>query len=117
MTAAHKKIILNLHNQYRNKIASGRLPGYAPAARMPVLRWNEDLAYVAGVHSRSCTIENDICRNTRVFKNSGQNIGYITDEEPEHNTTAVIKRVIDEWFAEHQNGNQDDIKDFTSDSL
>lgn len=48
LSALQKRLILDLHNIHRNKIAAGKLPGYAPASRMPVLRWNEDLAYVAG---------------------------------------------------------------------
>jgi hypothetical protein len=46
--AKEKKIILDLHNHHRERVAAGKLPGYAPAVRMPVLRWNDDLAYIAG---------------------------------------------------------------------
>ena len=48
LTPTMKKLILDLHNRHRNKLSGGKLPGYAPAARMPQLRWNDDLAYVAG---------------------------------------------------------------------
>lgn len=115
ITAVHKKLILDLHNQNRNKISSGRLPGYDSASRMPALRWNDDLAYVAGIHARSCTAENDDCRNTQLFKNVGQNIAYDIDSDPEHNVTTVIKRVIDSWYSENQNGNHESIEEFTSD--
>lgn len=117
MTSAHKKLILDLHNQFRNKIASGRLPGYAPAARMPATRWNEDLAYVAGLHARSCTTENDGCRNTRLFKNVGQNIGYEMVGEPIHNATAVIKRIIDAWHNEYKLGNQNNVRSLSSETV
>lgn len=50
LSALQKRLILDLHNTHRNKIAAGKLPGYAPASRMPVLRWNEDLSYVAGTN-------------------------------------------------------------------
>lgn len=46
--AKDKKVILDLHNHHRDRTAAGRLPGYAPAARMPMLKWNEDLAFNAG---------------------------------------------------------------------
>lgn len=84
---------------------------------MNALRWNEDLAYVASLHARSCTSENDSCRNTRIFRNVGQNIGYDTSAEPLHNTTAVIKRVVEAWHAEHKSGNQNDMKKLTAETL
>lgn len=31
------KLILDLHNHYRNLVASGMLSGYAPAVRMPII--------------------------------------------------------------------------------
>lgn len=105
------------HNIHRNKIAGGFLPGYAPASRMPALRWNEDLAYVAGLHSRSCTSENDNCRNTRIFRNVGQNIGYDTSAESLANSTAVIIRIIEAWHAEYKLGNQNHVKNLTPDTL
>jgi len=117
MTPSHKKLILDAHNHFRNKIASGKLPGFAPAARMPALRWNEDLAYIAGIHARSCTEDNDDCRNTRLFRNVGQNIGYDYNGEPAHNITAVIKRILDAWYGEHKLGNQNHIKLLTEETL
>lgn len=48
MTPTIRKLIMDLHNRHRNKLSGGKLPGYAPAARMPQLHWNDDLAYVAG---------------------------------------------------------------------
>lgn len=92
-----KRLILDLHNSHRNRIAAGKLPGYAPASRMPTLRWNEDLSYVAGLHARSCTTENDDCRNTQNFRNVGQNIGLDMIGEPVHNVTAVIKHIVEAW--------------------
>jgi Cysteine-rich secretory protein family len=117
MSAMHKKLILDLHNQFRSKIATGKVPGYAPAARMPALRWNEDLAYVAGLHARSCSTENDSCRNTRIFKNVGQNIGYDTITEPHNNVTAVIKRIFTAWHAEFKLGNQNNMKMLSPETL
>lgn len=98
LTPHQKRLILDLHNSHRNRIGAGRLPGYAPAARMPVLRWNEDLSYVAGLHARSCTTENDDCRNTKSFRNVGQNIGLDMIGEPVHNVTAVIKHIVEAWW-------------------
>lgn len=116
LTPHQKRLILDLHNSHRNRLASGRLPGYAPAARMPVLRWNEDLSYVAGLHARSCTTENDDCRNTKSFRNVGQNIGLDMVGEPIHNATAVIKHIIEAWFNEYKHGNQNSMKDLSEET-
>lgn len=117
MTGHLKKIIIDFHNQFRNKCALGKLPGYAPAARMATMRWNDDLEYVAALHSRSCTAENDNCRNTRIFKNVGQNIGYEMTGEPVNNASAVIKHIIDAWNNEYKLGNQNNVKYLTPETL
>ena len=117
MTPMHKKLILDLHNQFRDRIAHGKIPGYAPAARMPALRWNDDLAYVAGLHARSCSPENDDCRNTRVFKNVGQNIGYDMIGELQNNVTAVLKRIFNAWHNEYKLGNQNNLKMLSAETM
>lgn len=37
MTPDLQNFILMLHNQLRNKLATGKVPGYLPAAKMPIL--------------------------------------------------------------------------------
>lgn len=117
MTVLHKKLIIELHNSHRNKLAQGRLPGYAPAARMPAMRWNEDLAYIASLHSRSCSEENDGCRNTRLFRNVGQNIGVDMVGTPIHNETGVMRNIIEAWHSEYKFGNQNNIKQLTTETM
>jgi len=65
---------------------------------------------LSGVHARSCTTDNDDCRNTRLFRNVGQNIGYDYYGEKSHNVTAVIKRILDDWYNEHKRGNRADLR-------
>lgn len=117
MTAGFKRLILDLHNQHRNRVSAGKLPGYAPAARMPVMRWNDDLAHFAGLHARTCSSDNDRCRNTRVFRNVGQNIGYDMLGERVKNVTAVIKRIVEAWNNEYKLGNQNNMKWLTSETV
>lgn len=81
------------------------------------MRWNEDLAYVAGLHARSCTTESDSCRNTLAFRNVGQNIGYDMLGEPVHNVSAIIKRICDAWMHEYKLGNQNNVKAVTEETL
>lgn len=53
----HKRLILHLHNVYRNQIASGQTPGFSQASRMGVLQWDDELAYLAELNAMSCEIE------------------------------------------------------------
>lgn len=53
----HKRLILYMHNLYRNEIALGKTPGYSQAARMGALQWDDELAYLAQLNAMSCEIE------------------------------------------------------------
>jgi hypothetical protein len=53
----HKSLILYMHNLHRNTVALGQTPGYAPASRMGVLQWDNELAYLAELNAMSCEIE------------------------------------------------------------
>lgn len=37
LTNKHKRVIVDWHNVFRNKIATGQIKGYEPAVRMPML--------------------------------------------------------------------------------
>lgn len=85
MTSYQQKYILMLHNQWRNKIALGNIPGYKSAERMPVMvcfhfdpvniqiksislifsqEWSKELSYLAELNARSCEYGHDDCRAT-----------------------------------------------------
>lgn len=117
LNAKEKKFILELHNQYRNKVALGKFDGYPTAERMPTVRWNDGLAYVASLQVRSCSIDSDQCRNTNSFRNSGQNIGFEILEDKVHNVTGHIKVIMEGWMAESEFGNEDSIKMINEDDL
>ncbi|XP_037565072.1 cysteine-rich venom protein [Dermacentor silvarum] len=53
-TALSNVIILWVHNHYRSHIALGQLANFPPAANMFQLRWDDDLAAVAGARGRDC---------------------------------------------------------------
>lgn len=67
--------IVHLHNRYRSDLAQGKLSGFKTAERMPTLKWNTELANLAAMHVKLCTINHDQCHNTDDFVFSGQNIG------------------------------------------
>ncbi|XP_055843801.1 antigen 5 like allergen Cul n 1-like [Episyrphus balteatus] len=99
-----KQIILNKHNEYRNKLALGGVPHFPSATRMATMRWNDELEFMASLNVKSCTGTHDTCRNTRNFKHSGQNIARRTtfnDTIPLETLEYNIYHGIDRWFREH----------------
>lgn len=84
---------------------------------MPSIRWNEDLAYTASLHARTCSTERDECRNSKRFKEVGQNVGHDINGEHQKNVIAVIKNIVESWFLENKNGDQADIKKLPEDKL
>jgi hypothetical protein len=95
-------LVLDTHNDYRNRIASGQVAGYPKAARMLTLNWEDTLAYFSEANTRQCVMKHDTCRRTSNYTYVGQNIckTYSVDlKDPEY----VIKNCIDLWFLENQN--------------
>ncbi|EEC12164.1 antigen 5/SCP domain-containing protein, putative, partial [Ixodes scapularis] len=74
---AERELILDIHNQYRNRLASGdeMAHGLPAAADMMQLEWNEELATIAQKHASRCAIKTDCsdCRRVESFS-VGQNI-------------------------------------------
>ncbi|CAN7984016.1 unnamed protein product, partial [Ixodes hexagonus] len=72
-----REVILNVHNQYRNRLASGgeMTRGLPAAADMMQLEWNEELATIAQKHASGCATKADCsdCRRVESFS-VGQNI-------------------------------------------
>lgn len=86
------QFILRSHNEKRNQIASGHLPNYQSAAKMPVMvsnqvivefetrpkyliyielfqsgqYWDPELAYLAELNARTCVFHHDQCHKTGV---------------------------------------------------
>ena len=70
LTAAHKALILDTHNTWRSKIASGKQPRFSTARRMAQMVWNNDLAFLAQLNTRTCQFAHDSCINTRKKRQS-----------------------------------------------
>ncbi|KAL1377244.1 hypothetical protein pipiens_016397 [Culex pipiens pipiens] len=75
MTDVMRAQILDQHNRMRSLLASGQLPGYSPAVKMPTLQWDLELQYLAEANARSCEYGHDKCRNTNW---SNPQIGHFT---------------------------------------
>lgn len=67
MTPELKQALLDKHNTLRNNIASGNLPNYKAAAKMPCLTWSDRLAERAMLNVRQCKMRHDSCRSTSKF--------------------------------------------------
>ena len=68
VTAADQKLIVDLHNQMRRRVAQGLerrgSPGpQPPAADMRQLRWDDQLALMAQTHANQCVFRHDIHRD------------------------------------------------------
>lgn len=101
MTTDLKAQILDQHNRQRAQLASGQLPGYAPAASMPTLHWDLELQYLAEANARSCEYGHDKCRNTYWSKYVGQNIAILRHFGLKISKPESIKYFIDAWFNEY----------------
>ncbi|XP_072399252.1 scoloptoxin SSD552-like [Diabrotica undecimpunctata] len=71
-----RKWILEVHNSYRNDIASGKdtRNGATSAANMQVINYDFDLEYTASCTANTCTGEADDCGRTLNFWQNGQSI-------------------------------------------
>ena len=63
-----RTLILDTHNTLRSRIASGQQPRFSTARRMAQMVWNDDLAFLAQLNTRTCQFEHDVCRNTRKIR-------------------------------------------------
>lgn len=76
-TADKRKMILHLHNQYRNAMAGGEKNGWPAAADMKQMTWDNTLEAVALRWAQQCQAGHDDCRRTPEFKIVGQNYGML----------------------------------------
>jgi len=106
MSERRRKLILDMHNLARSRIASGNLPGYKPASHMPILKWDNELEYLATLHVKRCQFAHDQCRNTERYSFSGQNIGIFWIDREFKSHSKRMKWFILNWFREYRDANQ-----------
>ncbi|GAB0095841.1 venom allergen 5-like [Sergentomyia squamirostris] len=93
-----QKMIIERHNMYRRRVASGQEPKLSSASKMKQMSWNNDLAYVANAHAKHANFQNDKCRKFTKFPQSGQSLGITWSSQPFTNFTAALQGLIDEWY-------------------
>lgn len=97
-----KNYILSLHNSARSRTALGKLPGFPPARKMPLLRWSNELANLAELNVKTCKYGHDSCRNTDKYRFAGQNIFRMSSSPDFHPVKSTIKRSVNLWFNEYK---------------
>ncbi|EDW00452.1 antigen 5 like allergen Cul n 1 [Drosophila grimshawi] len=110
---AHRGLILQLHNQRRNQIAGGGLSGFPSAVQMGTMSWDPILARLAAYNVQQCRMAHDQCRNTNVYRFSGQNLSVLFTRR-NINTAQYLRQRIADWFDEYRDATRADIERFRS---
>lgn len=74
--AEFRQAMLDIHNELRNKVASGeeKRNGISSAANMRALSYDLRLEYTAQCQVNGCNMNHDICSRTQQFRSTGQNL-------------------------------------------
>ncbi|XP_054083696.1 antigen 5 like allergen Cul n 1-like [Zeugodacus cucurbitae] len=107
LTGSIKRLYLDRHNEYRNKLAGGdqEFEGggkFPKATRMREMIWDDELAYLAGIHAKRCHLKRADCHATARFPSSGQNhfVKYFY-EKPKKVIDKLLQS-LDSWWQESQ---------------
>lgn len=90
--------ILHRHNKIRDTVASGQLaPKFPEAWAMNLLKWDNELAYLASLNAKTCHFEVDFCFDKYNFEHFGQNIAIWDTSYGPVNYTLMIDEMIQHW--------------------
>ncbi|XP_055607821.1 antigen 5 like allergen Cul n 1-like [Uranotaenia lowii] len=81
---------------------------------MRTMRWDDELAYLAGSNARRCEMQHDQCRNTENFPYAGQNLAIYSTNARSFNVTAQIVSMINAWYKESLNVNIKDLESLSA---
>ncbi|XP_017773006.1 PREDICTED: venom allergen 3-like [Nicrophorus vespilloides] len=101
-----RQYALDLHNQWRNKVASGeekRSGGQPPAKKMMTLKYSKELEFIAQCWANACNgdpLNHDICRSTKNYEHVGQNLGFINSTHDNINVKESLHDLIEYWYDE-----------------
>jgi len=102
LTDDAKQTVLDLHNQYRSRVANGEEPGQPPAANMRMLVWNDELEKIAQRWADQCIFAHDKIRNKLNSDYVGQNnfISYSGSQESADVVQSKVTEAVDSWYNE-----------------
>nr|ABA12137.1 29 kDa salivary antigen 5-related protein SP05 [Phlebotomus argentipes] len=116
ITEDTKKLFLHIHNRLRDRFARGSMSPFQSAAKMPMLKWNDELAKLAEYNVRTCEFKHDQCRSANICPYAGQNLGQMTSYPDYLDLNYVIKNITREWFLEYKLASQSHTDMFTTGS-
>ncbi|XP_015121040.1 venom allergen 3 [Diachasma alloeum] len=114
LTPEEKKAILERHNHWRARVASGKemrgINGPQPAAKnLGSMTWNDEIAEYAQRWADQCSFQHDHCRNTAKML-VGQNIAFIGSTAGWNNDNLV--QMVDNWYNEVEHFDRNKIRNF-----
>nr|XP_036213981.1 scoloptoxin SSD552-like [Bactrocera oleae] len=95
---AMRNIILQLHNERREFVATGREEFLPPAARMGELFWDEELADLAEYSVRRCLISDPNCYTTPTLPNPGRSANIYKYEKTEVPFEELVSSRVVNWL-------------------
>ncbi|XP_046404728.1 venom allergen 5-like [Ischnura elegans] len=100
LSCGDKQLIVSMHNQMRQRVANGQVPGQPPASNMKEMVWDEELARIAQNWANQGRISHNSPRSGR-FR-VGENIAATwTYSHPSPSGTGPdFRKCISDWFAE-----------------
>uniref|UniRef100_A0A1B0GPW3 Uncharacterized protein n=1 Tax=Phlebotomus papatasi TaxID=29031 RepID=A0A1B0GPW3_PHLPP len=102
LTEKQKNLFLKIHNRLRDRFARGAVKPFKPAAKMPMLKWNDELAKLAEFNVKTCKFAHDKCRSTEICRYAGQNLGQMQSYPSFLDINIAIKNITREWFREYK---------------
>ncbi|XP_011193249.1 antigen 5 like allergen Cul n 1 [Zeugodacus cucurbitae] len=107
LTRKVKDLYVDRHNEHRNRLAGGEQEfkgggKFPKATRMREVIWDDELAYIAGIHAKRCNMEHDSCHDTERFPGSGQNLHRGGADAKLKEVSAKILGTVDSWWNEYQ---------------
>uniref|UniRef100_D1FPS5 Venom allergen-1 n=1 Tax=Simulium nigrimanum TaxID=683695 RepID=D1FPS5_SIMNI len=112
MSTKRKNLLLMLHNRMRNKVALGKQKGYKQAKRMPILQWDDELAYLAELNVKTCKFAHDSCRNTMKYRSAGQNLAYSAHSDAHKPLAEELKKMMRAFYDEQKDANMTYIRSY-----
>ncbi|GJQ68622.1 PI15 [Trypoxylus dichotomus] len=100
-TMEDKNYIVDIHNAFREKVASGNETRgrNTAASNMAALVYDDHIQLVAQCHANKCVPSGDECRRTENFHMVGQNF-YLSYGQELCQTKGIFKEAIETWYEE-----------------
>ncbi|KAF6209046.1 hypothetical protein GE061_014789 [Apolygus lucorum] len=100
LNAQQMNKIVEMHNQLRNKVASGGVPSQSPAQNMREMVWDNEIAQRAQSWANGCVFEHDPNRIDARGQPFGQNMAMTMSYTKNGIDNPNIESMINSWFNE-----------------